>query len=467
LSDPFSAAEDAQIRSELLAWNGIIKSQVGGHWREFAMVHTGIHDALNAIRFNFHPYVYAASPGQWEGASPIAAISTVANRILGRYLDDVAAGRLGDSKPKDLAAARAALQQRFDQANQLLAGVDPGAIAKGYDVGVAVTDMMFGLRANDLNATVFPNGTAYPDGDLPGQWRLDYPDLAPEATTWNGARPFALCQVGSDFVDYALPGLDTEQYRNDYNESRCFGRAESLPLPADCAAPLSDENVKTTYVMDVSGTSEAFHLTRLLVAARQLNGAETATLFARVSIAVADAAVGAWTLRASFDNWRPISAIHAGLHGAVSTPAEPGWLSRDPAVPDSPDFPAGNVAIFAAGFSVLAQELTPDGSLADLPDPVTGGQGSITYSADLPLNGQTVHATRTFYTLQDIVDANANSRVWMGHHFRFSTVAGNHYGKQIGAWAATTLPTRRASEQTPQPLISNAYPGARPNVCPP
>lgn len=116
--------------------------------------------------------------------------------------------------------------------------------------------------------------------------------------------------------------------------------------------------------------------------------------------------------------WRPVTAVAlAGTDNNAATAAATGWEVLAPPTPPVPDYPSAHSTAGAAGAAVIEALIPGRGR------PITTTSGS------LP------GVSRTFATVADAAKENADSRVFIGYHFRHATIRG--YAR-AEPWARTS-----------------------------
>ena len=376
----------------VIQWNQAVieairedKPSIGFTTRDLAIVHTAIYDAVNAIDHTssvFH--VNANAPA---GASPVAA-----------------ADEAGLVAASALFPTHAALfQATFDAA---LAGVPDGqAKTDGLAVGQSVAQQTLASRSNDGSSAT----DAHAPGTLPGEWRPTPPVFAPAQTPqWPFVTPFAL-ESGSQFRPPAPPALTSHQYTRAFNEVKALGRVDSTVRTAQ-------QTEAARFWEGKGGTPQVpgyWNEIAQSVAASQGNSLDqNARLFAELNVAAADAVIGHFDAKYTFNRWRPITAIQlADQTGNRDTIADPNWLPLL-TTPPNPSYVSGHGAVSGAASTVLAHFF---------------GTDKIEFSVSSEdLKG----VTHSFASFSSAAVEAENSVVWGGIHFRFDVIAGQTLGRQ-------------------------------------
>ena len=123
-----------------------------------------------------------------------------------------------------------------------------------------------------------------------------------------------------------------------------------------------------------------------------------------LGLAGGEAMLACWEAKYHYMSWRPFQAIQrADEDGNDDTVPEAGWA---PAVrANHPEFPSGHACFGTAMVTGLKKAFGED-------FPVT-----LTSTGNL-IAGHPVVPTRSYASLDEIIDDTANARVWGGLHFR-------------------------------------------------
>lgn len=362
----------------------------------FAMVNGAVYDAVNAIDERYQPYLVEPTANPWD--SEDAAAATAAFRVLVALY------------PSQLAA----LQARYDAS---LAAIPEGPAKEGGKAaGEAAATAMLDARANDGRNPTTPFPFVF--GTTPGAWRVSPPSVLPEPTPWVGnVKPFLV--PSAEMLRSDGPNaLTSAAYAEDYNEVKSLGSLTSTRRTADqtMAAIFWQAQPIALYSAVMRSLSTKFGL----------GTADNARLFAMVSLAEADAAIGCWNDKYYWNFWRPIDAIREGDDdGNPETVGDASWKPLfDPATqtsptlvtPPFPDHPAGHGCVTSATVHTLQDFFGTDKVAFDV------------FSPRFP--GTARHFDRFSHLLKEIIDA----RVWGGIHFRRADVAGGVIGKKVAHW---------------------------------
>jgi len=377
----------------VIQWNQAVlaairtdKPTLGFVTRDLAIVQTAIYDAVDAIDHTSRPFlVHAHAPAD---ASPVAAAAAAGLFTAAALF------------PTDTALFQATYQAS-------LAGIPAGrAKADGIAVGRFVAERTLISRVTDgANAVV-----DYTPGTAPGDWRPAPPSFAPAQTPqWPAVRPFAL-RSGSQFRPPPPPALNSEQYAAAFNEVKDFGRVNST-----VRTPQQTEVAR--FWEGKAGTSQvAGYWNEIAQSAATSQGNtldQNARLFAQLNVTLADAIIGHFDAKYTYNRWRPVTAIRlADQAGNPATVADPTWTPLL-GTPPNPSYVSGHGALSGAAATVLAHSF---------------GTDNISFSlTSEDLKG----VTHSFTSFSAAASEAENSVVWGGIHFRFDVTAGDALGRSV------------------------------------
>jgi hypothetical protein len=374
-----------------------------------AMVQGAVYDAVNAIAGGYRAYL--PTPAADPRYSQDAAAATAAFRVV------------ADLVPLQLGT----LQTQY--AASLAAIPDGPAKTGGIAVGRAAATAMLAARANDGRNGPF----TFVFGTTPGAWRTSPPLFLLDPTPWVGnVKPFLV--PSAEMLRTNGPNaLTSRAYARDFNEVKSLGSLTSTTRTPD--------QTMAAIFWQAPPVALWGGLMRSLSARYGLSTADNARLFAMVSLAEADGAIGCWNDKYYWNFWRPIDAIHeAASDGNRATRADPTWKALfDPATatvpplstPGFPDHPSGHSCVTGATLDVMQDFFGTDRIAFDI------------VSSRFPT--QPRHYERFSQALQEVVDA----RVWGGIHFRTADTQGARLGKKVARWERRHYfqPTRRHFHQ--------------------
>jgi hypothetical protein len=358
-----------------------------------SLVQLAVYDAVVAIRGGYRPF-YADIDAP-HGASLDAAVATAA------YL--VTRTRVNVATP-----ARNTLDGQY--AAYLAAIPDGPPKNDGIAVGEAAAAATLAARAGDnfYNTAVYTN----PPPD-PGVWQAT---PVADAYATAGANDYQMSFTIPITAD--SPGerraprpiaMEKRKYARVLREVQETGGQDS---PARTAAMADVVQFWTE-----SGFTIWTRNTRDIVISRGLDELESARALAALGLAGGEAMLACWDAKYHYMNWRPFQAIQrAEEDGNRHTEPEPGWAPLVRA--NHPEYPAGHGCYAAAMVTALKKVFRED-------FPVT------LTSTGSQVAGHPVVPTRSYASLDEIIDDNANARVWGGLHYRTTMDASAHWIKRV------------------------------------
>jgi hypothetical protein len=352
----------------------------------------------------YHHFSAAAGNASIEAAVVAAAYNT-----LVYYLGD-ATGALAGHYADSIAALKAALK-------------DDKSVARGIAVGEAAAADIEALRANDgRNAASPAPDVGTPTNPVqPGVWVWPTASSACaspacssvqiDQTPWMAAmQPFML-ESTSQFRAPPPPALTSDQYADDLNETKAAGSN----LPAN------DPRRDTAWFWNANATSQLNTTLEDFASQNDMDLLDTVQLLAMGNMVPTDAGMACFDSKYTYRFWRPITAIHnADIDGNPNTDANTAW-SPLTATPNHPEYPSQHGCITSALAQVLAHAIGTDNINATI-------RGA---TATTPTGLVT---TRTYPTVQALLDEIVNARVWIGFHFRNSVLVGEHLGRSVANW---------------------------------
>jgi hypothetical protein len=371
-------------------WNSIASSTIvatGGKpsatssvW--FAYTSIAVYDAVNAIHGQFQPFYYqgTASPG----ASDEAAAVSAAHRVLVSYF------------PAQQTTLDAAFQDSLVKIT-----ASPDAKSAGVAVGEAAAAALISARANDgLEANV-----PYTPGSGPGVWQPTPPKFAAAISPWlSQMRPFTMTSA-SQFLPDGPMSLASDDWVEDYNEVRILGDVNStVRTPAQSEIGLFwTEHTGQQYARAFSYLAENY----------QLSVIDSARLMAILWTGFADAAIGCWNAKFTYNFWRPVTAIRAG-GGNPELVGDPNWtpLGNTPA---HPEYPAAHGCVTGAVSHLIADYF---------------GKSKVHIVVDSLAFSDGVH-THTFEDTHDLFDEVFWARIYAGFHYHHSLEDGGRLGRRV------------------------------------
>jgi PAP2 superfamily len=377
--------------------------------RALAAIQAAVHDALNAIDRRFEPYAFDGEPD--PGASPHAAVATAAHDAL---VGLIAVGTLpfaGFGSADQQSAAVAFVDATY--AADLETIPEGEAKTRGIAVGQAAAAAILAERQDDGATTFVP----YTPGTEPGDWQptpnpipADPPAPADHLPAivpgWGQVTPFVL-PSSRQFVPDDPPALTGARYAQDYHEVQALGAKVS-------AVRTADQEAIARFWYGSSPVSWS-QIARTVAADQGLDAWEQARVLALVNLAMADGVIAGFDVKYRVNRWRPITAIRAGeTDDNDETVGDPTWESLLN-TPAHPDYVSTHAVQGGAAAVVLRQVFGTD-------------QVDFTATSGVPFAG----LTRAYGSFSEAAQENADSRVYAGVHFRYSTAEGLTLGERIG-----------------------------------
>jgi hypothetical protein len=345
-----------------------------------SLVQIAVYDAVVAIRGGYRPF-YAAVDAP-DGANLDAAIATAAYRVA-RTRVDVAT------------PARATLDSQY--AAYIAAIPDGQEKADGIAVGEAAAAATLAARAGDN----FYNTAAYtnPPPD-PGVWQAtsvanDFATAGASDYAMAFTIPITASSPGARRLPPPIP-MDKKKYARTLHEvQETGGKTTAVRTP---------EMTDTVQFWTESGFTLWTRNTRAIVISRGLDELESARALAMLGLAGGEAMLACWDAKYHYMSWRPFQAIQrADEDGNDDTVPEAGWAPLVRA--NHPEYPAGHGCYGAAMVTGLRKVFGEDFAV------------TLTSTGNL-VPGVPVVPTRSYASLDEIVDDTTNARVWGGLHFR-------------------------------------------------
>ena len=368
------------IASTTIVARGGKASSTASVW--FAYTSIAVYDAVNAIHQQFQPfYFHGRAP---EGASEEAAAVAAAHRVLVTYFP----------------SQQAALDSQFTNALSQISAA-PNAKSAGVAVGEEAAAALIAARAGDgLEANV-----PYTPGSGPGVWQPTPPKFGPALTPWLGQmRPFTLTNA-FEFLPAGPTPLTSEEWVDDYNQVRVLGDVNStVRTPEQSEIGLFwTEHTAQQYARAFNYLSQNY----------SLNVMDSARLMAIVWTGFADAAIGCWNAKFTYNFWRPVTAIRAG-GGNPDLIADPDWTPLG-TTPAHPEYPAAHGCVTGA-----VSRLTRD----------YFGTRKVHVVVDSLAFSDGIH-THVFDDTRDWFGEVFRARIYAGFHYQHSLEDGGALGRRV------------------------------------
>jgi hypothetical protein len=405
---------EAMLRASLVAGASPLAMS-----RNAAIVQASVFDAVNGIERRYTPiHVPASGPA---GASQRAAAVQAAYVALVKLY------------PAQLATLDA---RRAISLSSITASESSAAVAAGIAWGDSVANQIWDWRLTDGIANTTPS---WPGNTAIGQWRPT-PNSPYPGTSANGAgypqfvfmTPWVIASP-SLFRPGPPPALGSTLYARDFNETKSKGSFSSSTRTTDqttaayfwnsstasylwghVALSLIEEGIdKDGDREDHGGGNKDSDGDDDGKSHRRSSLLENARVFAELSVAMADAAIGCWDAKYTYNFWRPITAIRETADdGNAATTSDSTWSPLF-ATPAHPEYPSGHSCVSGAATTILAHEF--------------GDNTRFKMESDILLG-----VTRSFRSFSAALDDVKDARIFAGIHFRTATEVGTSLGASVG-----------------------------------
>lgn len=359
--------------------------------RNLAILHASIYDAVNSVLRTHQPYRFQLETPADTSAE--AAAVGAAYEVMSDLYQPL----------------QATSQEAYE--NWLALAPRSAAVTNGLALGTRIARLLLEERAGDGSSTDFP----YIPSDAPGQWRRTPPFFRPPFTPhWRYVTPFCIPDV-EPFVPGPPPALDSPEYAEALQEVKSIGGSiSSVRTP--------EQTQIAVFWSDFSYTSmPPGHWHLIAASLGQTLGtslAETARLFALISLAQADAGIACWEAKFRYNLWRPVTAIQrADEDNNPWTVPDPGW-NHLLAAPPFPAYTSGHSSFSKASAQVLTHFFGTDALTFDAT------------SDSLP------GVRRTFHSLAACADEVGMSRIYGGIHYSFDNIEGKRSGGAVGDYVS-------------------------------
>ncbi|ANW01277.1 vanadium-dependent haloperoxidase [Bradyrhizobium icense] len=374
------------VRADVIAdWNntamGVMKAaNVGGNpWtRSMALVNVSMSDAVNSVQSRYSRYIPELPID--PNASAEAAAAAAAREILMRQYP---------GQKERIDAAFAETMKTIPD--------NPARVA-GISLGEKVAAAVFAERQSD--ATNTPD--TYRPHTTAGIWVPTTLPLFPQYAT---AKPWGM-ESASQFRPAPPPALNSALYARDYNETKEIGGVKSTKrtdAQSDAVRFWTQANLGSAW----------FQATRQTSARHGLPVAESARVFALMSMAFANCFVVDWDAKFQYNFWRPITAIRNGdQDGNDATERDASWQPLN-TTPMHPEYPS-QAAINAGAVQGVLEAVFGSGTESF----------TVTDTSDARLS-------RQFGSFSQMAQEHKEVRIWGGIHFRNSLEVGESMGRKI------------------------------------
>ncbi len=406
-ADGRGAFLDAALVESMAEWNRVLLSAAEAEdgfltlkgVRTTALMHLSIHDALNAIDRRYEPFAF---PDVAPTADPMAALTEAAFKVASSQYAD--------------AAEFAAVRERQ------LAEVELGdPRTEGLELGEAAASAVLASREGD--------GW---DGEVEYQWHPMDPGVYAEfhdhsgtpegfifGSGWARARPFALEDPGQ-FRSPPPPPIESDEYVEAFDEVKELGRWQSTSR--------SEDQTHLAFWWKQFVEKSHNRLARELVIEERLDAWQAARFFALLEMSIYDGYIASFDNKFLYNHWRPYTAIRWASHdGNSKTDEQPDWNNTHRHTYAFPSYPSAHGTVCAAAMSIF-EEVFGTSRPVTLTIERVDSAGPFSEPMDLS------PAQRSFDSFAQAAEECALSRVFLGIHFRYDSVAGTALGRQVGGY---------------------------------
>jgi hypothetical protein len=359
--------------------------------RSVTLFHLAVRDALGEL---------SADPSM-EGAIPLAVVAGAGYRMASSQYPDLdldwqaLRDRWAD-QVQDLAARQRSLELGAASAERLLA--EREADGWSSEASYQWHPMAPGVYAEFNEHSGTPEGFIFGAG-------------------WAQVTPFAL-DSPDQFVSPPPPEISSPEYAAAFDEVKSVGRFESEQRTAD----------QSHLAMWWKEFVESSHnrLGRELVSESKLGLAEANRFFVLLNVGIHDAYVSSFYNKFLYNHWRPYTAIRWAEHdGNPATEPDPEWDNLHRHTYAFPSYPSAHGTACAAAMTAFEDTFgeTRPFTMSN-PEVESAGPFSDKIVMDPP--------SRSFESFAQAAEECAVSRVYLGIHFRYDSVAGTELGREVG-----------------------------------
>jgi hypothetical protein len=386
----FSSSRSRRYSAEVVrTWHALATAQPTNPVRQsrvLALVHAAMHDAVNGAVPRYEVY---ASRLMDRTAHPEAAAAAAAYQVLLNLF------------PANATAFDVQL------ANSLDAIRDGAAKDAGVALGSAVGQFIVDIRADD--GMEVPDPFNPPPG--PGIWAPTPPAFASAVEPqMQNVTPFSI-RSRDQFEVEPPPSLFSEDYTRNYDEVKTVGR--------DTSTVRNDDQTHYAHFWFEPSSVSWSRIAAIYTLQKRTGLHETARLFALLNMAMADGYIAGFYWKRTHALWRPITAIRqADTDGNLGTEPDLTWNPLRP-TPPSAEYPSTHAVLGSAAAQILRRFTGSDRFAFCMAS-----------SSSVPTG-----SARCYERFSEAAAENADSRVFIGYHFRFATQSGMRLGRQIGNFA--------------------------------
>ena len=382
-----------------------------------AIIHIAMFDAENAITKKFVSY----------SGIPAASGNVSLDRAIAQAAHDTLVVLYPFQKDR--------IDAIFDEDIVRIPGTQ-ASIEAGAALGAQAANAILALRQNDGSAMPEPRwGVDYqPIGypNEPGIWQMDPISMLGVALggNWPKVKPFVMTSA-DQFRARRPPSLKSTAFKQTFNEEVRIGGDPTPPHFTNTSRTEHQTFIAKFWAYDgtpaLCAPPRLYNMVARTIALQQkmLTMPEIARLFALVNVAMADAGLASWDTKYFYQYWRPVTAIRLlrdpnfyPLGAQATNTAGPNFT------PPFPAYTSGHATFGGALFQILRHFFPDDTEFTFVSDEFNG--------LNKDVNGHIRPLTPASYTSFTQAEwENAQSRLYMGIHWRFDAENGIEQGNQV------------------------------------
>ncbi len=394
-----------QIASDILVANTDLQNP-GMASRSMAMMNLAIYDAFAMTEQNglmFYNYGAGHSSPNLSASGKVAAVQAAHTVLSSLYTDQ---------------------QTSLDASlvNSLAGFTNNNAKTEGIALGLSIGQSILDYRANDG----YDSMSQYMPTNAVGHWQSDPLNPGQQAwgPAWGEVDTFAI-QSPASFLPPPPPSLSSQEYADAYNEVKELGSLTNSTRTAD------QTEIANFWAYDRLGMGtpmRMFNDVLRTVAVQEGNTEkENAELFAKATVAMADAGIVSWNSKFEYDFWRPVTGIRDGdLDGNLLTEKDEDWTplgapggTGNNFTPPFPTYLSGHATFGGAVFQALIDFYGTD-------------------AIDFTLTSEELPGVeRDFDSFSAAMAENGRSRVYLGIHWNFDDTLGQLAGSEVASYISS------------------------------